>query len=283
MGTVNGSQNLVKPKPCEDGLVEVSRSFGDTYNMATCPKCEGRGCKAKPRLLDLFCGAGGAGMGYYRAGFQVTGVDIAPQPNYPKELNFVCADALMLDMEYLESFDVIHASPPCQKWVGWQNIGKARGGKNDHLDLIAPTRALLQQVGRPWVIENGTNAPVVGITLCGSSFGLNVVRHRTFESSELLLQPSACLHSGLELAVYGKLDGRRVYTRADGSEQRNPDSLEAAQAGMGIDWMAWDELREAIPPAYTEFIGRQLIRAVCPGAHSTVAEHEACPAFQAVI
>lgn len=230
----------------------------------------------QPVLLDLFCGAGGAGVGYALAGFRVIGVDIAPQPNYPFE--FIQADAV----EYLdkrlrwlatsvterdpldggEPFDAVHASPPCQRFVGWQNIAALRGGQNDHPDLIEPVRQRLERLSVPWVIENIENAPLIkAIRLCGSMFGLGVRRHRVFESNVLLHQPSACQHTGREVGVYGKLDGRRLFTRKDGSEQRNPKDLAEASAAMGIDWMTWDELREAIPPAYTEFIGRQLIRA----------------------
>ena len=220
----------------------------------------------KPRLLDLFCGAGGAAVGYDRAGFDVVGVDIKPQPNYP--FTFFKADALSILTRLIWGRDdlgpdAIHASPPCQAFVGWQNIAALRGRPNEHPNHIPAVRDLLKLTGLPYVIENIVGAPLQdAVTLCGSMFGLNVQRHRLFESNVLLLRPTACGHTGDELGVYGKLDGRRLFTRKDGSEQRNPKDLKEASKAMGIDWMDWDELREAIPPAYTEFIGRQLIRAV---------------------
>lgn len=223
----------------------------------------------RPRLLDLFCGAGGAAMGYHRAGFDVVGVDIKPQPHYP--FTSLRADGL----EFLSrpgrfvwppggTFDAIHASPPCQGYVGWQNIGTARGGTNDWPRLIEPIRELLDATGLPYVIENVENAPLqTNLVLCGSMFGLGVRRHRKFETSFAVLgRPASCAHTGDKVGVYGKLDGRRLFTRADGSELHNPSSLEQAQTAMGIDWMEWDELKEAIPPAYTQWIGSQLMNYV---------------------
>lgn len=228
----------------------------------------------QPRLLDLFCGAGGAGMGYNRAGFEVVGVDIEPQPHYPFEFKQIDAIEILVALadsvkswgsvkfpNTWKSFDAIHASPPCQGYVGWQNISESRGGTNDHPRLIEPVREFLHKTGLPWVIENVENAPLqTNLVLCGSMFGLGVRRHRKFETSFAVLgRPASCNHSGNEVGVYGKLDGRRLFTRADGSELRNPSSLEQAQEAMGIDWMEWDELREAIPPAYTEWIGKELL------------------------
>jgi DNA (cytosine-5)-methyltransferase 1 len=211
-----------------------------------------------PRLLDLFCGAGGAAMGYHRAGFDVVGVDIVPQPNYPFE--FVEADAI----EYLSEtmavgFDAIHASPPCQAYT--------QLGKGDHPRLIEPTRAALTTVGLPWIIENVVGAPLLNpVLLCGSAFGLGVRRHRLFESSELLFgHPCKARHPDPICAYYGK-KGWLVWTAGGAKVQREGrrqilrGSVAQAPADMGIDWMqTWDEVREAIPPAYTEWIGRQLI------------------------
>lgn len=187
------------------------------------------------RVLDLFCGAGGASVGYHRGltdlGYdvEIVGVDIDPQPNYP--FTFVQADATTYP---LDGFDLIHASPPCQAYVGWQNIATARGTDNDHPRHIEPLRARLTDHGTPWVIENVVGAPLDGVLLCGTMFGLGVQRHRRFESSELILRPPAsCQHTGDEVGVYGKLDGRRLFTRTDGTELRAPTTLEQAVPGDG--------------------------------------------------
>jgi DNA (cytosine-5)-methyltransferase 1 len=210
----------------------------------------------RPRLLDLFCGAGGAAVGYHRAGFDVVGVDINPQPRYPFE--FIQADAMAFPVD---GFDAIHASPPCQGYVQWNNLNAERyGTRVDHPLLIEPVRDRLVSSGVPYVIENVVGSPIQShLMLCGSIFGLRVVRHRLFETNVMIWGPPRCSHTGDEIAVYGKLDGRRIWTRFDGSEIRAASSLEQASEAMGIDWMTWDELREAIPPAYTEFIGGQLL------------------------
>jgi DNA (cytosine-5)-methyltransferase 1 len=220
----------------------------------------------KPRLLDLFCGAGGAAVGYARAGFDVVGVDINPQPNYP--FQFVQEDALrFLDMGRFITFDAIHASPPCQGYVQWNNLNaKKYGSRVEHPMLIEPVRRALQASGMPYVIENVVGAPLDSPTmLCGSMFGLNVRRHRLFESNVGMLR-FPCRHTRTEIAVYGWLDGRRIWTRKDGSEVRAAKTLEQANEAMGIDWMTWDELRESIPPAYTEFVGRQILAAIAERA-----------------
>jgi DNA (cytosine-5)-methyltransferase 1 len=217
------------------------------------------------RLLDLFCGAGGAAMGYHGAGFEVVGVDIKPQPRYPFE--FIQADAL----EMLRrpgwgwgDFDAIHASPPCQFYASLS--------KGDHWRSIPPTRELLEQTGLPYVIENIGDAAWdmrEPVRLCGSMFGLNVRRHRLFESSFPLMVPS-CHHGAHRKrirAYYGK-KGWLVWTPAAANVQRKGrtpllrGSVDDAPEDMGIDWMKWDELREAIPPAYTELIGHQLMQHV---------------------
>ena len=207
----------------------------------------------KPRLLDLFCGAGGAGMGYHRAGFEVVGVDINPQPRYPFE--FHQADALEFP---LDGFDVIHASPPCQAFTALSNRWRGAGGVADaHEDLIAPTRDRLQ--GRRYVIENVHGAPLLcPIVLTGEMFGLRVYRPRLFECVPFMLAPDKPPRQRDPVAVYGKPDGRLLWRRKDGTEQHASD-LETGSAAMGIDWMEWDELKESIPPAYTEYIGRQLL------------------------
>lgn len=225
----------------------------------------------RPRLLDLFCGAGGAAMGYHKAGWDVVGVDIAPQPNYPFE--FCQQNALNVNMAYHVStwgFDAIHASPPCQAYTHARHI--ANRGRADHPRLIEATRELLQAVGLPYVIENVPGAPLVDpILLCGSMFGLGVRRHRLFETNWPILAPT-CTHA---------YEGEPRYPstpRADGSRPMsaivNPlasgVSHELMAEAMGIDWMTKAgerpsrELHEAIPPAYTEFIGADLLRQLQP-------------------
>jgi C-5 cytosine-specific DNA methylase len=214
--------------------------------------------RVKPRLLDLFCGAGGAAMGYSRAGFEVVGVDIRPQPNYP--FAFVQADLRQgLDIE--GDFDVIHASPPCQRWST-----KTKNPEN-HPDLIAPTRRQILTTGLPYVIENVPHAPLrweMGMThmLCGSMFGLGVRRHRWFESNMPMLTPTFCRHdeqpNRYRLYDHGKwYMSSVVHVFGTGGGK----GREHWQEAMGIDWTNdTDELREAIPPAYTELIGHQLIQ-----------------------
>ncbi len=213
------------------------------------------------RLVDAFCCAGGGAMGYHRAGFEVVGIDKEPQPNYPFEFIQGYALELLADPAFMAQFDAAHASPPCQGYVQWQNLNAERyGSRVDHPQLIEPVRDLLRASGLPYVIENVQGAPVARMTmLCGSMFGLDVRRHRFFESNILMMDHPRCRHQGTEVAVYGKLDGRRIWTRVNGSEVRAAATLEQAREAMGIDWMTWDEIREAIPPAYTEHIGRALI------------------------
>jgi DNA (cytosine-5)-methyltransferase 1 len=208
----------------------------------------------KPRLLDLFCGAGGAAMGYHRAGFEVVGVDINPQPHYPFE--FHQADALTFP---LDGFDAIHASPPCQKFSITANLARAQGKQASDVDLLTPVRPLLEATGLPYVIENVAGAPLHNpLTLCGSTFGLGVRRHRWFESNRLVLGSGPCRHrdQGRPVGIY--------YSIGDEIPRggKTAESLEAGRAAMGIDWMTWKELREAIPPAYTEWIGRQFLAAI---------------------
>jgi DNA (cytosine-5)-methyltransferase 1 len=212
-------------------------------------------------LLDLFSGAGGAAAGYSRAGFDVMGVDIAPQPRYP--FPFVQGDALRPPFD-LRDFDAVHASPPCHAFVQWSGINREKwGGLPRHPDLVSDTRALLDRSGRPWVMENVVGAPLRRpVILCGSMFALGVRRHRLFEASFPLFCPQPCRHTRGEVAVYGKLDGRRVWTRRDGTEARAARTLPQAAAAMGIDWMEWDELTQAVPPAFTYYLGLQLMRVV---------------------
>lgn len=212
----------------------------------------------KPRLLDLFCCAGGAAMGYHRAGFDVVGVDIAPQPHYPFE--FVQADALEADclVEFpLDEFDAIHASPPCQ---AYSTITPARDA---HADLYVPIRQLLMTLPVPWVIENVIGAPYrSGVVLCGSMFGLRVRRHRNFESSLVLYPAGPCRHreQGTVLGVYGDGGGGKS-TRPSGGGGTKADRNTWGEL-MGMPWATPKEIGQAIPPAYTEFIGAQLLAAL---------------------
>lgn len=213
---------------------------------------------SQPRLLDLFCGAGGATKGYQRAGFHVTGVDIRPQPHYCGE-DFWQLDVMSEDGVWETiGFDAIHASPPCQSYSTMTNRRPSKAAM-----LIADVRARLRGTGVPWVIENVAGARREfrdAIRLTGEMFGLRTHRARLFECSFLTAAPPQPPRQENPVAVYGRMDGRRLWTRVDGTEHRAPRDLATARAALGIDWMTWDELREAIPPAYTEWIGRELLR-----------------------
>lgn len=213
--------------------------------------------KYRPLLLDLFCGAGGAAVGYHRAGFDVFGVDIAPQPHYP--FDFVQDDAVAYLARYGRYFDVIHASPPCQAYSVTSGMPKHR----EYPKLIETIRDALIVTGRPYVIENVMGAPLhTVIVLCGAMFGLRVYRHRSFESSHMIFQPGHVPHIPGQLGGYRKgLLPRKAPRDWDGfiTVAGNNFYLDAARRAMGIDWMQRSELAEAIPPAYTEYIGAQLI------------------------
>ena len=189
-------------------------------------------------------------MGYHRAGFDVTGVDIAPQPHYP--FTFHLGDAMTWP---LDGFDVIHASPPCQSYSTMSN----RYGSSAPA-LIGAIRDRLGVTGVPWVIENvvGARRHLRGaVLLHGGMFGIGVYRPRLFESNVLLLAAPARRPADAA-AVYGRDDRRLIWRRTDGTELRGA-TLEAARAAMGMDWADWHGTKEAVPPAYTEFVGGQLI------------------------
>lgn len=225
------------------------------------------------KLIDLFCKAGGASMGYYRAGFDVIGVDIEPQPNYP--FPFYQGDAIdvMLNLlegypfkasdgnwYYLEDFSALAGSPPCQ------NFSPMRRGlwqDRQHPDLIAPTRAVFRATQKPYVIENVQNARkslVDPIILCGSMFGLQTSdgnqlrRHRCFETSFPLTAPKCQHNSQQVVGVYGHSGGK---SKRDGLKFFGTEDWKVV---MGIDWMTGTELAQAIPPMYTEYIGKQLLK-----------------------
>jgi len=213
------------------------------------------------KLLDLFCGAGGCAVGYHRAGFtDIVGVDIEPQPRYP--FTFVQADALEYLAAHGREFDAIHASPPCQAYSVAKNI---HGSGHRHPDLVGPVRELLEATGKPWVIENVVGAPLeCPVEVCGLALGLRVKRHRWFESSVFLFGTTCRNHASDYVIVFGggaKGRGKTIGRTAKGGPMiRRPFvPHEEASVAMGIDWMIRDELSQAVPPAYTEFIGRQLI------------------------
>ncbi len=201
----------------------------------------------KPKLLDLFCGAGGASMGYHRAGFEVEGVDIKPQPHYP--FKFYQADALTFP---LDGYDAYHASPPCQ---AYSQLTEKRF-RGNHPDLIAYVRLRLA-LHKPFVIENVPGAKDRlwhPIRLCGTMFGLGVYRHRYFEiSPEINTLFTPCNHHKNPVLVSGTT--RRKSGRIE-------NSIAEKLKAMDIDWMTGKELDQAIPPAYTEYIGKYLIGAL---------------------
>ena len=225
---------------------------------------------SRPRLLDLFCGAGGAAVGYHRAGFDVIGVDIAPQPHYP--FPFVQADAMTFP---LDGFDAIHASPPCQGYSRMRHLPWLAG--RSYPLLLEPVRSMLQQSGLPWVIENVEDAPMpYSIVLCGWALGLPLYRHRRFGCSEMLLAPPHLRHP--HVIAHGR---RNVSQRRDATasvagvvnrtqkaglpvsiQGHSGPPVEVARQAMGIDWMTRNELTQAIPPAYTQWIGEQLLNTV---------------------
>lgn len=205
----------------------------------------------RPRALDLFCCAGGASMGLHRAGFDVTGMDIVPQPRYP--FKFIQGDALAAD---LTGYDFVWASPPCQRYTRAQNAAK---NADAHPDLVAPMREKLEAWGGLWIMENVVGAPLVNpAVLCGLALGLQVKRHRLFESNLLLLTPSCPSHDQDYYVIFG----HEVRNRRHGQAAGRKNKIAEGRKAMGIDWMTRGELSEAIPPAYSEFLGRQILAAL---------------------
>jgi DNA (cytosine-5)-methyltransferase 1 len=204
------------------------------------------------RLLDLFCGAGGASKGYADAGFEITGIDIKHGKRYPFTYKRMSIEHVTMDM--LQEYDFIHASPPCQTFSITKNLRIAQGKSTDKIDWLPQTRQLLLESGKPYVIENVPGAPLIEpIMLCGSSFGLKVRRHRLFESN-LKLTGSICDHKsqGRPVGIYGSMKDEIP------GGGRTAHSMQEANQAMGIDWMIWGELVEAIPPAFTKYIGLQV-------------------------
>ncbi|MFF2437010.1 DNA methylase [Streptomyces sp. NPDC058107] len=220
----------------------------------------------RPLLLDLFSCAGGAAMGYARAGFTVHGCDIARRPNYP--FTYHQGDALeylahLIITGEIERYAFVHASPPCQaKNTLTVGTNASRGWGGTHVDLVAPTRDLLDKSGLPYVIEqpNGQAEIRKDLTLCGEMYGLGVIRHRNFElGGWIATQPTHVPHRG---RVRGWRHGRFYdgpYVAAYGNGGGKP-SVPELQAALGITWTdVREELTEAIPPAYSEHIGRAFL------------------------
>ena len=238
----------------------------------------------RPRLLDLFCGAGGCSVGYERAGLEVVGVDHKPQPHYP--FAFLEGDALELMVcllrdgffhttasdkpLWLSDLDAIHASPPCQAYSSLRHLPWLKD--KDYPKLINPVRDALVASGKVWVIENSVRAPLSGIFLCGTMFGLPLYRHRRFECSHLLLRPPHERHTEIighgrrvnnRRSAKGAWGNQKIVTVAGGQFKKRD-----GERAMGIDWMSKPELAQAIPPAYTEWIGRRLMPTVQASFHA---------------
>lgn len=217
------------------------------------------------RLLDLYCCAGGAAKGYADVGFEVVGVDICPQPNYPYE--FHQADAIEFVKEHGHEFDAIHASPPCQTFSRTKTLHD-----NEHPDLIEPTRDALVASGKPWVMENVVGAPLIDpIKLSGQHFNmtapdvdgvpLKLVRHRLFESNIVLRVPDS-FHANRHIqtaSVYGAGGGWTPKHR-DNPDRRGGyiPHTDVIKKLLGIDWMSKHEMSQSIPPVFTEWVGGQL-------------------------
>ena len=205
------------------------------------------------RLLDLFCGAGGAAMGYHRVGFEVVGIDINPQPNFPFE--FIQADAMTFP---LDGFDVVHASPPCQRFSIARHI---HGNADKYPDLITPIRKRLQDWGGLYVIENVLGAPLINpIMLCGLMFDLKVLRHRLFETKPFILAPPHPTHRNIvtkSFRTYSAFRNGATHITLAGHNFSRIDAVIALNGDCA--WMTRRELSQAIPSAYTEYIGRAIM------------------------
>lgn len=206
----------------------------------------------RPRLLDLFCCQGGASMGYHRAGFEVVGVDIAPQPRYPFE--FHRGDALEFLAAHWTEFDAVAASPPCRDWTSLASVVGTVG--NGH--LLADTRVALSRIDRPWVIENVPGAEMrADVVLCGGQFGLRTYRHRWFELSDPMFPP--VLPHPAHLIPTDDHKRRTGWDAGKHTTVTGNVTLDIASEALGIDWMDTDGLPQAIPPSYTEHVGRHLL------------------------
>ena len=218
----------------------------------------------RPILLDTYCGAGGCTKGYQRAGFYVVGVDNRPQPHYCGD-EFHQGDAIEFIRRHGREFDVVHASPPCQRYSVTRSMHN-----NEHPDLVGVTRDALIVADRPYVIENVPGSPLINyVILCGTMFGLRVIRHRWFECSPaILMAPNTCNHWGRATGSGSnrhKIAGGTISLK-DGFDFvtvcGNDYLADEGRMAMGIDWTTKAELSQAIPPAYTEWLGRQLMEAI---------------------
>ncbi len=208
----------------------------------------------RPRLLDLFCGGGGAAKGYHDAGFEVVGVDNRPQPHYPYKM--IVADALMYAVAFGRQYDVIHASPPCQAY------SQMTPDKANHKAMIAITRRVLQWIGKPYIIENVAGAKremINPLMLCGTMFDLKVIRHRYFESDpQIWFSSRSCSHYRRVVDAGRKPDRDNQYHAVYG----HFNDIEFARIAMGMDWGRRKELAQAIPPAYTRWYGEQFMELI---------------------
>lgn len=212
------------------------------------------------RMLDLFCGAGGAAMGYHRAGFdEIVGVDIMPQPHYP--FTFIQADAMTFP---LDGFNAIHASPPCQEYSALRNMKT-----HQYAAVLPQMRERLITAGVPWIMENVPQAPMLqSVMICGTALGIPVRRHRLFDSSHFLYPAGPCRHSLDDINVYGhgawnyhQRGEKQSHWQRKASNQ-SPVGIAVARLAFDTPWMTQAETAECIPPAYTEWLGRQLISAI---------------------
>lgn len=199
----------------------------------------------------------GPAWGFARAGFEVHCVDIEDHARHAEVASFTRADAMDVldDVDFCRSFDAIAAAPPCQRFTAYRRRGAGVG--DSYPDLIEPVRERLQAIGRPWVIENVPSAPLRSpIQLCGSSFGLDVRRHRLFETSFPILAPP-CDHTWQKPRFAQATNRTNLRSTVEVGVWRIP--LQVQQQAMGIDWMDLTDLTEAIPPAYSRFIGQHLL------------------------
>lgn len=210
----------------------------------------------RPLIADLFCGAGGAAMGLHRAGFDVVGFDIEPQPRYP--FQFVRQDALTVD---LSGFDAVWASPPCQFYSRLRHLPWLRG--RSYWRSIPPTRDHVAASGKPFIIENVEDARwdmVEPQVVCGQALGLRLYRHRAFESTTFFMLAPHQAHRSIIAAGRATLSKRRHGLNGWGGPPGHQAGVDRHREQMGIDWMTGRELSQAVPPAYSEFLGRQLLR-----------------------